>query len=399
MGRRTGIFILVVIASLAWHIPAYSQNTRTQEARRARLQKEIAILDEQIRANSAKSANAMSRLTLISGKIESRKQLIAESDRVISEYSDSIRKKGLEIKAIQARLDTLSDHYGRLVRGAYVNRSPKIWYMYILASDNIGQAFRRYGYLRDLSKQMNVQASKIKDAQAELERESARLLSMRKSAESVKAQRVAEMDKLKAEESDSQRLVSQLKRDKKKYQQDISRKQREVDALNREIERIIREATDGKPGKGGSQTVTRKPIDYTLAKKFEANKGKLPWPADGPVVDHFGQRFHPDYTNLKLPFNNGVTVALPAGTEIKAVFDGVVKQIVVMPGYNKCVLVQHGNYFSFYCKLGTVSVKAGDKVKTGQVVGTVDTIGGETQLHFQIWSGRTPQNPETWLRP
>lgn len=399
MGRRTGIFILVVIASLAWHIPAYSQNTRTQEARRARLQKEIAILDEQIRANSAKSANAMSRLTLISGKIESRKQLIAESDRVISEYSDSIRKKGLEIKAIQARLDTLSDHYGRLVRGAYVNRSPKIWYMYILASDNIGQAFRRYGYLRDLSKQMNVQASKIKDAQAELERESARLLSMKKSAESVKAQRMAEMDKLKAEESDSQRLVSQLKRNKKKYQQDISRKQREVDALNREIERIIREATDGKPGKGSSQTVTRKPIDYTLAKKFEANKGKLPWPADGPVVDHFGQRFHPVYTNLKLPFNNGVTVALPAGTEIKAVFDGVVKQIVVMPGYNKCVLVQHGNYFSFYCKLGTVSVKAGDKVKTGQVVGTVDTIGGETQLHFQIWSGRTPQNPETWLRP
>lgn len=399
MGRRTGIFILVVIASLAWHIPVYSQNTRTQEARRARLQKEIAILDEQIRANSAKSANAMSRLTLISGKIESRKQLIAESDRVISEYSDSIRKKGLEIKAIQARLDTLSDHYGRLVRGAYVNRSPKIWYMYILASDNIGQAFRRYGYLRDLSKQMNVQASKIKDAQAELERESARLLSMKKSAESVKAQRVAEMDKLKAEESDSQRLVSQLKRNKKKYQQDISRKQREVDALNREIERIIRDATDGKPGKGGSQTVTRKPIDYTLAKKFEANKGKLPWPADGPVVDHFGQRFHPIYTNLKLPFNNGVTVALPAGTEIKAVFDGVVKQIVVMPGYNKCVLVQHGNYFSFYCKLGTVSVKAGDKVKTGQVVGTVDTIGGETQLHFQIWSGRTPQNPETWLRP
>ena len=399
MGRRTGIFILVVIAALVWHIPAYSQNTRTQEARRARLQKEIAILDEQIRANSVKSANAMSRLTLISGKIESRKQLIAESDRVISEYSDSIRKKGLEIKAIQARLDTLSDHYGRLVRRAYVNRSPKIWYMYILASDNIGQAFRRYGYLRDLSKQMNVQASKIKDAQAELERESARLLSMKKSAESVKAQRVAEMDKLKAEENDSQRLVSQLKRNKKKYQQDISRKQREVDALNREIERIIREATDGKPRKGGSQTVTRKPIDYTLAKKFEANKGKLPWPADGPVVDHFGQRFHPVYTNLKLPFNNGVTVALPAGTEIKAVFDGVVKQIVVMPGYNKCVLVQHGNYFSFYCKLGTVSVKAGDKVKTGQVVGTVDTIGGETQLHFQIWSGRTPQNPETWLRP
>lgn len=401
MGRRTGIFIIAVIAALAWHIPAYSQNTRTQEARRARLQKEIAILDEQIRANSAKSANAMSRLTLISGKVDSRKRLIEESDREISEYSDSIARKEREISVIKARLDTLSAHYARLVRGAYINRSPKVWYMYILASDNIGQAFRRYGYLRDLSRQMNVQASKIIDIREELEKESAKLTAMKRGAEAVRAQRVSEMNKLKAEEDEARRLVSQLKKNKRKYQSDLSRKQREVEALNREIERIIRSATEGtgKSGKGSSQTVTRKPIDYTLAKKFEANKGKLPWPADGPVVDHFGQRFHPVYTNLKLPFNNGVTIALPAGTEIKAVFDGVVKQIVVMPGYNKCILVQHGNYFSFYCKLGTVSVKAGDKVKTGQVVGTVDTIGGETQLHFQIWSGRTPQNPETWLRP
>lgn len=401
MGRRTGIFIIAVIAALAWHIPAYSQNTRTQEARRARLQKEIAILDEQIRANSAKSANAMSRLTLISGKVDSRKRLIEESDREISEYSDSIARKEREISVIKARLDTLSAHYARLVRGAYINRSPKVWYMYILASDNIGQAFRRYGYLRDLSRQMNVQASKIIDIREELEKESAKLTAMKRGTEAVRAQRVSEMNKLKAEEDEARSLVSQLKKNKRKYQSDLSRKQREVEALNREIERIIRSATEGtgKSGKGSSQTVTRKPIDYTLAKKFEANKGKLPWPADGPVVDHFGQRFHPVYTNLKLPFNNGVTIALPAGTEVKAVFDGVVKQIVVMPGYNKCILVQHGNYFSFYCKLRTVSVKAGDKVKTGQVVGTVDTIGGETQLHFQIWSGRTPQNPETWLRP
>lgn len=401
MRRIAGIF-MTLVAALAWQLPAYSQDTRSQEARKARLQKEIAILDGQLRSNAAQSASALSRLNMISGKVESRKKLIAESDREIAEYSGSISAKEREIALMQARLDTLSDHYARLVRSAYVNRSAKIWYMYILASDNIGQAFRRYGYLRDLSKQMNSQASKIIDVQTELKKESEALAAMKREAESIKALRVKEMNKLKAEENDSRNLVSQLKKNKRKYQQDLSRKQREVDALNREIERIIRDATDekgsGKAGKGKS-TAKRKPIDYTLAKKFEANKGKLPWPADGPVVDHFGQRFHPVYTNLKLPFNNGVTIALAAGTEIKAVFDGEVKQIVVMPGYNKCVLVQHGNYFSFYCKLGTVSVKAGDKVKTGQVVGTVDTIGGETQLHFQIWSGRNPQNPEIWLRP
>ncbi len=401
MRRFAGIF-LTILAVFAWQIPAYSQDTRSQEARKARLQKEIAILDGQLKSNAAQSAGALSRLNLISGKVASRKKLIAESDREISEYSRSIAAKEKEIALMQIRLDTLSNHYARLMRGAYVNRSAKIWYMYILASDDIGQAFRRYGYLRDLSKQMNSQASKIIDARKELERESEALAEMKREAESVRASRVSEMSKLRAEEDDSRKLVNQLKKNKKKYQQDLSRKRREMDALNREIERIIREATEGKASGvsgEGKPTVKRKPIDYTLAKKFEANKGKLPWPADGPVVDHFGQRFHPVYTNLKLPFNNGVTIALSAGTEIKAVFDGEVKQIVVMPGYNKCVLVQHGNYFSFYCKLGTVSVKAGDKVTTGQTVGAVDTIGGETQLHFQIWSGRTPQNPEIWLRP
>ena len=271
MERRTGIFIFAVIAALAWHIPAYSQNTRAQEARRARLQKEIAILDGQIRVNSTKSANAMNRLTLISGKVDSRKRLIEESDREISEYSDLIAGKEREIRTIKARLDTLSAHYARLVRGAYVNRSPKIWYMYILASDNIGQAFRRYGYLRDLSRQMNMQASKIIDIREELEKESAELATMKRDAEAVRAQRVSEMNKLKAEEGEARSLVSQLKKNKRKYQSDLSRKQREVEALNREIERIIHAATEGssgKSGKGGSKTVTRKPIDDTLAKKF-----------------------------------------------------------------------------------------------------------------------------------
>lgn len=401
MRARMGIVMAMLLAAVLWQAPAYSQDTRTQQARKARLQKEIAILDEQIKSNSAKSANALSRLSLIKGKVETRRRLISESDKEISEYSDSIRLKEAIIASIQVRLDTLSNHYARLVRGAYVNRNAKIWYMYILASDNLGQAFRRYGYLRDLSRQMNTQASKIMETRAELEKENEALLALKKEAESVRVLRVSELNKLQDEENESQKLVNQLKKNKKKFQRELSEKQREVDALNREIQKIIRDATDGKgsSGKGASSSTKRKSIDYTLAKKFESNKGKLPWPADGPVVDHFGQRYHPVYTNLKLPFNNGVSIALPAGTEIKAVFDGIVKQIVVMPGYNKCVLVQHGNYFSFYCKLGAVSVKAGDKIKTGQRIGTVDTIGGETQLHFQIWSGRTPQNPEMWLRP
>ncbi|MBR5174859.1 MAG: peptidoglycan DD-metalloendopeptidase family protein [Bacteroidales bacterium] len=405
MRQRLPILLLsLILAFLAGSGGLYAQDTKAQETKRARLQKEIAILDSQIKAITTKSANAINHLSLIRKKVDARKELVAESDREISGLTKAISAKEKDIKAMQARLDTLSDYYERLVRGAYKNRNPKVWYMYILASDNVGQAFRRYGYLRDLSKQMNIQAERIIAAKDTLEREREALAVLKKDAETLRSQRLADMGKLQAEQNDSQKLVNQLKRDKKKYQQDLSKKQKEVEALNREIQRIISQALNEKggskgSGKSSSTKEAPKPIDYTLAKKFEANKGKLPWPAEGAVVEHYGQRYDPVYPNLKLPFNNGISIALGQGSSIKAVFDGEVKQVVVMPGYNKCVLVQHGNFFSFYCKMGNVSVKKGDKVKTGQSLGTVDTIGGETQLHFQIWSGKTPQNPETWLRP
>jgi Membrane-bound metallopeptidase len=394
---RKHVLLPVLLAACLGGVPAYSQNTKAQEARKAKLQKEIELIDKQLRTTASQSASALSKLSLVRRKVASRKELIQESDLQISEYSEAISQKGREIEVAQARLDTLENHYARLVKGAYKNRNAKIWYMYILASDNVGQAFRRYGYLRDLSSQMKIQAEKIQKAKTELETEKASMEALRKEAESIRRQRMDEMSKLQAEENDSQNLVNQLNKNKKKYQAELSKKQREVDALNREIERIIRNAVGG--SKGSKTQKPKKPIDYTLAKQFEANKGKLPWPAEGPVVDHYGQHYHPVYTKIKLPFNNGMTIALQEGTSVKAVFDGVVKQIVVMPGYNKCVLIQHGNYFSFYCKLGYVSVKAGDKVKTSQTIGTVDTLNGETQLHFQIWSGRNPQNPEIWLRP
>ena len=400
MRARSGSYLLtilvIIMAGMLCPVPAYSQNTKEQEARKARLQKEIEIIDSQLRTNASKSSSALNRLALVRKKMDARKELLEESDRQIAGFTKAIGAMEKEIKAAQQRLDTLSEYYTRLVRSAYKNRNTKVWYMYILASDNLGQAFRRYGYLRDLSAQMKVQAEKIIEAKAALESEKASLQELKKEAEAVRKERAEEVARLQAEETDSRNLVNQLERNRKKYQGELDRKRREVDALNREIERIIRNAMGGsKSGKASGS----KEIDIKLANEFKANKGKLPWPVEGPVVDRFGQNYHPVYTKIKLHFNNGINIAVSPGTGVKAVFDGVVKQIVVMPGYNKCVLIQHGDYFSFYCKLGSVSVKAGDKVKTGQEIGTVDTMNGETQLHFQIWSGRTPQNPEIWLRP
>lgn len=396
MGRKGLVaFVLAVVFTIA-SLPALAQNTRTQENKKAKLEKEIEQINKQLKENTSKSNTALNELTLIRKKISNRNELIAESDQEIAEISARIAQKQHEIEVLEGRLDTLSMYYSKLVRNAYKNRDSKVWYMYILASDNVGQAFRRIGYLRDLSRQMNVQAEKIKATRNEIEEENAKLMAMRTEAQAVRNRRQIEVDALQKEETQSKGLVDRLKRDRRRYENDLASKKKQVEALRKEIERIIREATQGSAKKGS--TSKAKPIDYTLDAEFSKNKGKLPWPADGPVVEKYGQHYHPVYTNVKLPFNNGVTISVDKGTAAKAVFDGEVSKIVVMPGYNMCVLVQHGNYFSFYCKLGKVNVKVGDKVKTGDTIGTVDTLDGATQLHFEIWKGTTPQNPETWLR-
>ena len=393
----TALFHRISVAAVAFICSVctlQAQDVSRHEAEKARLEKEIAILDRQLAENSDRSKDALAQLTLIRKKISSRKALIAENDRQIRAYSDEIYSAQRQINRLQAREDTLTEHYSRLVRSAYRNRDVKIWYMYILASENLGQAFRRFSYFRELSSQMKAQAKEIREIRSELESEKARLQELKAEAEKVRARRQNELKSLQQEEGQSAKVVSQLKRNRTKYQKEVNAKRKQVEALNREIKRLVEAAMKASSGeKGGKET-----IDYKLAGEFSANKGKLPWPAEGPVIDRFGQHYHPVFTKLKLPFNNGITIALPKGTEVRAVFDGVVKQIVVMPGYNQCVLVQHGNYFSFYCKLKTTSVKAGDRVGTGQTIGEVDTINGQTQLHFQIWKDQTPQNPETWLR-
>lgn len=388
--------LLAVAMLLPFPAGAYAQSTKAQEEKKARLEREIAIIDRQLADNASRSRSLLADLTLIRKKVSNRRELVAESDRQIKKYANDIYLTQLQINKLEARVKTLSDHYSRLILSAYRNRDARVWYMYMLASDNLAQAYRRFGYFRNLSSQMNAEAVKIREAQAELEAEKLRMSEMKREAEALKALRVDELKKLQAEEAGADAVVKRLKKDKQKYQAQLKAKQREVDALNREIAKAISATVGGSSKSSSSKSKTV--VDTKLAAEFAKNKGRLPWPVDGAVVGHFGTHYHPVYTNLKLPPNNGFDLATAKDADIKAVFDGVVEQVMVIPVYNQCVMVNHGNYFTVYCKLKNVDVKAGDKVKTGQVIGTVDTINGQTQLHFELWKEKTPQNPESWLK-
>lgn len=397
MIKKLYILAVTLVMSL---VPLMAQDVSRQESRKAKLEREIALLDEQLAQNASRSSALLSSLDLLRKNIENRKALVRESDKEIRRYNDSLYLKQLAINRLQARVDTLTSHYSRLVKSAYKNRDSRVWYMYILASDNLGQAYRRFGYFRNLSTRMKEEAVRIRAMKDELEVEKARLAQLKKDAERVKAARVKELESLRKDETAAANMMAQLKKDKKKYEKELKAKKKEVEALNKEIQRIIAEATKPKTSTGGGKVSQKDdPAAIALSAEFSANKGKLPWPVNGSVVAKFGKQYHPVFKNLELPANNGLDITAPKGSQIKAVFNGTVKQVFVMPGYNQCVLVQHGkNYFTFYCKLGSVNVKAGDKVTTGQVLGTMETQSGNNQIHFELWKDSKPQNPEGWLR-
>lgn len=380
--------ILCIVALICAIAPTLAAQTAAQKSKKAKLEREIAILDKQLKENSAKTGNALTSLKLTRKKISSRKQLVAESDAEIKRLDAEIEAKSGRIDDLQVHLDTLTVYYRKLVHTAYRNRDARIWYMYILASGNFGQAMRRFGYLKSISAQMNAQARKVRDTKAAVTREKSEKEALRTRAEGLREKRLQELESLKKDEAEGDRLVQQLRNDKAKYQKQIAGKRREMENLRKQMEKMV-QSSAGKP---------KTAVDAKLDAEFAANCGKLPWPVDGPVVDSFGEHYHPVYTNVKMPFNNGINIAVAKNTAAKAVFNGTVKNIMVMAGYNQCVLVQHGGYFTFYCKLASVNVKAGDKVKTGDVIGRVDTISGETQLHFELWEGRNPRDPEIWLK-
>lgn len=136
-----------------------------------------------------------------------------------------------------------------------------------------------------------------------------------------------------------------------------------------------------------------------LASSFAALRGRMPFPVpSGFISDHFGVHKHPVLKGVMVN-NNGIDIQTSAGSPVHSVYDGVVATVQNIPGINMVVAIQHGEYFTVYSKLANVSISAGQKVKTGQRIGSVASDeDGTSEINFQVWKNTQHQNPESWLR-
>jgi murein DD-endopeptidase MepM/ murein hydrolase activator NlpD len=125
--------------------------------------------------------------------------------------------------------------------------------------------------------------------------------------------------------------------------------------------------------------------------------GALPtfrWPVRGKVITSYGAK-----TNGKS--NDGINLAVPEGTPVKAAEDGVVAYSGnELKGYGNLVLVRHANgYVTAYAHASELLVKRGDTIKRGQIIAKSGQSGevGSPQLHFEIRKGSSPVDPLQFL--
>ena len=432
MARLPLISCILMLAFFGAAGTAYAQTREIEEQKKKveKLEKDISFLDSQIESVKKQKSSTLEELVLIRNKIEGRKSLIAELDRQIIRHNNAIASSQQQIKMLEQRLDTLEAHYRNMIYNAYKHRDSRLWFMYILASDNMEQGYRRWNYLKNYSKAINAQAEKIRGMKEELDTRITEVEKLRSSAVATQASRTKEYKSLTAEEKQSQAFAKSLDSKQNQYRKELAKKRQEADRLARQVEKMIareiekeraRKAEEQRAAdsmkaavpaqqqqQASSQQQASQPHSsqvlasaetVQLSGSFALNKGKLPFPvASGVIVEKFGEHPHPTLKNVKLPFNNGINISTKPGSNVKAVFDGVVKQVIAIPGYNQCILVQHGKYFTFYCKLSTVVVKVGDKVSTGTLIGALDPMGSTATLHFELWNGTTKQDPELWLK-
>ena len=122
--------------------------------------------------------------------------------------------------------------------------------------------------------------------------------------------------------------------------------------------------------------------------------GGLGWPVAGNLLASFGGRL-PDGRR-----SDGVLIAAPAGTAIKAVADGTVVFADWMTGYGNILIVDHGNgYMSLYAHADGLLKDPGTPVRRGDPVATVGTSGGQEMaaLYFELRRNGAPVNPAGWL--
>ena len=314
----------------------------------------------------------------------------------------NINSLSKETKAIKSKIEKLQTEYARYIRWLYMN-SHDSKLNFLFNSDSFNQAVVRYKYLNYITDKNEERLAALKVNKKDLEDKTELLKIESEIKHKIVLGKKKEQKKLYASEREKEKLISQLRKNQASTEEEIDTKRKfEIEIKNiiaklHEEERKRKIKLHEENIKGTSVSSTIPQFDYSNFESFSELKGNMSWPVStGKVVRDFGENKNQKLKTVTL--NYGIDIQSNAKEKVFAVAQGVVSVIDWVHGFGSIIIITHkGDYRTVYGHIVDIQISEGDIVNAGTQLGVVNKSLEGNIIHFEIWSERNYQNPETWL--
>lgn len=413
---------LVLILFLAPSLVA--QDQATLEKRRKQLESEIKLTQQALQQTQKTRSSSLREVVNLEKQIKLREALISNTTKEVNGFKRQINESNNKLKELEENLQVLRESYATAIYGTYKTYRLADQLLFIASSKSFTGAFRRINYLRKVGEYRKAQVEGIEKTQIEINEQLVLIGEKIAKQEILLAEQKKQEEELRNNKQQKDLIVKELRAKEGTLSKELTQKRREAERLNAQIQAIIareiarqkkleeerRQKEEAERAKAEGKTPTKTPPKSTaptspmtpevaqLSASFAANKGKLPWPVErGAISRGYGTYKHPVYGGVM--DNKGLNIKTDKNANVRSVFSGEVISIVSNPIYKNAVIISHGNYFTVYTMLESVSVSRGQKVNAKQIIGKAytDEEMNETEIHFEIWQGNATQNPSIWI--
>lgn len=402
--RNIFLFSFLVLCMVPEITFAQTEEQRSLEAKRERLQNEIRDINRLLFAEKKERGSVLDQMEALDKKITVRQQLIRVTNQQSNLLNRQINANIKNISKLRNDLKTLKEDYGLMIQKSYQNRSKQSRLMFLLSSQDFFQAFKRLQYMKQYTDYRRDQGEQIVFKTDDLAKLNKDLNEERKVKEVLIAQNRKAKNQLYKEIQSQKELLESIRQNESKYAASIKKKEKESKKIDKQIDKLIRDAIAAANKKTGKKVINTSKFMLTpeatiVAHNFTANKGKLIWPVEKGIKSQgFGVYRDPIYPGIKHE-SNGVIIATDEGAIARSIFEGEVIAILSVPGGNKGIQIKHGNFISTYYNLSELYVKKGDSVDIKTKLGKVYTnkSNGQTRLKFYLYEDTSKLNPEEWV--
>lgn len=376
------------------------QNRQNLEKRRKQLFGDISRTENLLEENAKNKSLIYEQYLTIEKQIYNRNELMLVIQKEIESYNVSLGRTEGVITALKGDIVRLKADYQQLIKAAYKRKLAKTDLLFLFSSKSFNQAYKRWQYLKQYDKYRKKQAVRIIETQKSLEQKIKQQGERKVEKENLLKSEKEQLSLLQKELKTKDKLLAKLRANDSALKQKIKQKKREHEKLNIAIENAIEKNI--KQNRRKNRVVSTRKTSArpsSSSPSLSQMRGKLPWPAKGVVSSRFGKQNHSRFKDVFVN-NTGIDILLQKQTPIKAIATGKVVAANFVHGTGFLIVLEHGEYYSLYSRLGKCFVKTGDFIQQGSEIGIIGTNPNTevTELHFEIWHIRKKMNPLSWLK-